>query len=791
MRVSKIAPIRKPVLVVGSWLLMANLSIFQLHALAGERIGTPATQQTQAAQAMRIKGEDKFMGYCFDVALDERGNKLCVAAGDAGMFVFHVQDGELHFITNVRGEGYYRNLKIAGDRLFLADCDRGLVVYDISGDVPVKTWAQGKQGKGMGMGIHVEGRRAYLAWGKEGLAIFDITDPDSPKLIGHCASLDDAWDVWVKGGYAYVAELDEGIVAIDVSDPAKPKRIGVTTWDQKKPTPEIVRGEGNALFVAAGPHGLVALDLSDPGHPHLASIFHPSEGSFGEGLCVRDGLVYLANGHGGSRQENGLIVVDARKLDSLKELGRCCFLGWVEGVCLSGAHAFVANTFSGVRSVNIAEPAKPLLKDSFGPIRDPYYDTHLDTPLSAEEKLALEELAARKKDILAGKECVSQTTPIQTFLTMLWATKSADLDLFTRVFPQRGARMNPKQFEEDIKYFQKAEAVRVSTCEPRGDQGALCAIYLRESEIDLPLEWDAYVFQRQNDGAWKLLFNTGRSDGAAWRKWVSESSLPKEKDPLLNTKMSSKEVQSIEEFRRLKERILVAESYSDASTPLHAVLSHLSNLEPGDTRDHFMGFDIFRAPLPPDKAEEGTVWPVFAGHKALADTFVVGHSNGQWIWLGNYGNNGDWRGSKSFWEKQLKQKFEDPRITGLRKRIDELAWTGEGDKARQLFDEAQSIKRRDLRLPWGKIGLCLYDGKYYAQALQSFKKDFEENPTSYSSLVWQGHLLDLTNQREEALACYQEVLKHWGPDDGCRHDQFGIVIDRAWVEERIKTPFRP
>ncbi len=61
---------------------------------------------------------------------------------------------------------------------------------------------------------------------------------------------------------------------------------------------------------------------------------------------------------------------------------------------------------------------------------------------------------------------------------------------------------------------------------------------------------------------------------------------------------------------------------------------------------------------------------------------------------------------------------------------------------------------------------------------------------SHNNLVWQGHLLDLVNQREEALACYQEALKHRAPDDGVRHDQFGMVIDRAWIQERIKTPFR-
>ena len=78
---------------------------------------------------MRIKGEDKRMGYCFDVAVDERRNKLYVVAGDLGIHVFRVQDGELHFITSLRDEGeegYYRNLKIAGDRLFLADFRRGL-----------------------------------------------------------------------------------------------------------------------------------------------------------------------------------------------------------------------------------------------------------------------------------------------------------------------------------------------------------------------------------------------------------------------------------------------------------------------------------------------------------------------------------------------------------------------------------------------------------------------------------------------------------------------------------------
>lgn len=148
--------------------------------------------------------------------------------------------------------------------------------------------------------------------------------------------------------------------------------------------------------------------------------------------------------------------------------------------------------------------------------------------------------------------------------------------------------------------------------------------------------------------------------------------------------------------------------------------------------------------------------------------------------------------TRAWVEKRLQSPFQrpDPKILELRTRINDLAWTGAGDQALLVFSAATNITRADSGLPWGKLGLCLYDGKHYSQALEVFKKDFTENPTSFSSLVWQGHMLDLLNQRENALSCYREALSHWNPDDWVRHDQYGIKIDRDWIQERIKTPFR-
>ena len=138
---------------------------------------------------------------------------------------------------------------------------------------------------------------------------------------------------------------------------------------------------------------------------------------------------------------------------------------------------------------------------------------------------------------------------------------------------------------------------------------------------------------------------------------VSLTIIQSVKDPLPDTEMSAEEAQAIEEFRRIKSQILTGESYQDTSTPLHAVLTHSSALEQGQTKDYFMGLDILRAPLPPAKPEEGSLWPVFAGDTELADTFILACSKGQWIWIGNVGSNYDWRTARSTFEKWAREKI--------------------------------------------------------------------------------------------------------------------------------------
>jgi hypothetical protein len=305
---------------------------------------------------------EKRLGYCFDVAFDDATDRLFVAAGAAGLHILDVSDGTLHYISTHSDGGYARNLHLSDGRAYVADPDRGLIVWDITGDTPLRTWEQSTPAA---LGIYLEDSRAYIAAGCDGLSIFGLTEPDHPQLLGQTKTAGSAWDVWVHRDYAYVADVDQGLTVVDVSSPALPRRAGFVTWNEANPLAEIVRGEGDAAYVAAAHHGLIAVDVSDPTHPSVASIHALSPDSWAEGLAVRDGVLYLAVGNKRNKAENGLHILDVHDPYAISVIGKLSFPHWVEGVHVTGDVAYVANTWSGARSIDIRRPANPLLTDSF------------------------------------------------------------------------------------------------------------------------------------------------------------------------------------------------------------------------------------------------------------------------------------------------------------------------------------------------------------------------------------------------------------------------------------------
>ena len=466
------------------------------------------------------KGRSRKMGYCFDAAFHEKTNRLYVAAGSEGTHVFEMADGTFNYITTVHESGYHRNLKISGERVYLADAKRGLVVFDITEKTPVCLWKQSEQNVS-GMGLDLHGTRAYLAAGTGGLHIFDISDPDSPKQIGTCKTNADAWDVWVSGDYAYVADLQKGLTVMDISKPSQPRVVSLVTWDKSEPMAEIIRGEGHMAYVGAGKHGLIALDVSNPLSPRVVSQYKSGPEGFGEGLCVKNGIVYLSNGNDENRDENGLIIIDAHNPHTLEVKGQCTFPGWVEGVCLAGRHAFITNTASGVRSIDVSDPNHPRLVDSYGPIaEEKEKDPLLTSKMDPEEAQAIETFYAIREEILAGRRYEYASTPLGAFLGLISSVHFRDAEALERALALDFEKMGRTLTDEDMAGLEENliphDILRAPPAPERLEEGTIWPVYVTSQGGTELTDTLITVFSK---GRWMYVGNMGNAT-MDWREAI-------------------------------------------------------------------------------------------------------------------------------------------------------------------------------------------------------------------------------------------------------------------------------
>jgi tetratricopeptide (TPR) repeat protein len=123
--------------------------------------------------------------------------------------------------------------------------------------------------------------------------------------------------------------------------------------------------------------------------------------------------------------------------------------------------------------------------------------------------------------------------------------------------------------------------------------------------------------------------------------------------------------------------------------------------------------------------------------------------------------------------------------------IEDLDWTGTGQAALEFLKDPLTASVPSPHV-WFKLGLLLFDGGSYPESLEAFMKCRERSSDKgdlFGALVWIGQLNDLLGNRNAAVASYAEALKN---DTGrtLQHDQYSLRIDRAWVEARLKSPFK-
>ena len=235
---------------------------------------------------------------------------------------------------------------------------------------------------GNGWAVDVRGNYAYEAmghgWGNGlgGLAIFDLSAPDTPVEIGRCPSV--IWQhevhahIDIERKLAYMAigapfcinytenwhEYDSnspGMRIIDISDPCKPAELGSLYFHDPNHQSQTIFQSGDYAYVAARAGGLYIINVTDPCNPQLACRWQPdiTEQTYARSVFVEGNHAYVAYG-------NTLSILDVSNpsepsliYGAFDTAGQQC-----HDVAVSGDWAYLI-TANALRRFYVADPTNP------------------------------------------------------------------------------------------------------------------------------------------------------------------------------------------------------------------------------------------------------------------------------------------------------------------------------------------------------------------------------------------------------------------------------------------------
>ncbi|MGC1672923.1 MAG: hypothetical protein WA739_11735 [Candidatus Acidiferrales bacterium] len=161
-----------------------------------------------------------------------------------------------------------RRIVIAGTYAYTL-CDRGLVVVGLNDPLkPSVAAVIGAPDLQDPRAIAIQFRYAFVV-DREGLKVLDVSDLGHPRVVPNAAvPLQDARNIYVARTYAYVAAGKQGIAIIDVEKPEQPRLDQMFSADGKLTDVQDVKiGMVDAsafAFVADGKNGLRVLQILSP-----------------------------------------------------------------------------------------------------------------------------------------------------------------------------------------------------------------------------------------------------------------------------------------------------------------------------------------------------------------------------------------------------------------------------------------------------------------------------------------------------------------------------------------------
>lgn len=230
---------------------------------------------------------------------------LVYAGGEGGFSIIDVSNPKL---PKLRGKcainEWAVGVFVSGTRAYVNSYRLGKINLEIINvSDPTAPLLTGKYGLVEGTGVYVSEDMAYVAGGRSGLVILNVSNEKAPEFVSSCATSDGftsgyANSVYIDGPLAYVTDIYSGLAIINISSPSSPRITG-KYYIENEEFKDVFVSEGLAYVAVSKKYfgnrnGLLIINVSDSANPSILSRYDTKTGA--KNICVSEDLAYLCAG---------------------------------------------------------------------------------------------------------------------------------------------------------------------------------------------------------------------------------------------------------------------------------------------------------------------------------------------------------------------------------------------------------------------------------------------------------------------------------------------------------------
>ncbi|MBN1295006.1 MAG: T9SS type A sorting domain-containing protein [Candidatus Latescibacteria bacterium] len=280
-----------------------------------------------------------------------------------GMRTFDISNPS--YIEQKGSAGLSATNKIAVNNgyVFAAELTNGLIIYNatnIRSPQDIKTITEA-----VGSGINVDiiaydvainGNRAYIANGSNGLLVLNIETKTAPFPIGNFNAYGNLTSVSVSNKIMYVTDSTYGLRIFNVNNPVSPVQIGQVAIPLVNDV-ELMSGTPYAFVSSLNlGTGVQGIDISDPTNPIKSGNYSLYESW---NLSVGNGYVYSAAGN------NGMVVIDVSTNPSFPTAtGGLKTITQVQGIAYDRDYVILAAGDNGLSVLDVYSSTTPIVSGS-------------------------------------------------------------------------------------------------------------------------------------------------------------------------------------------------------------------------------------------------------------------------------------------------------------------------------------------------------------------------------------------------------------------------------------------